>query len=247
MTTKFEMMKLLTAVAILAVMASCGGNKNDVDAADEMDGSVITAEEQAKLTPESVIEILKKGNEEFVNNKLTVRNNPERVRNSAQGQYPKAVILSCLDSRVPVEDVFHRSIGDIFVARIAGNIVNPDILGSLEYACKVSGSKLVVVLGHGSCGAIKSAIDDVELGNITGLLDKIKPAVKETKTAFNGETNSSNKEFVEAVCHHNIELMIKKIRQESPILKEMEDNGEIKIIGGYYDMHTGKVDFFENL
>lgn len=249
MRVKFERMKLLTSVAIIAVMASCGESKNTVDAVNDnvLDGKVLTAEEQANLTPESVIEILKKGNEEFVNNELIVRNNTERVRNSAQGQYPKAVILSCLDSRVPVEDVFHRGIGDIFVARVAGNIVNPDILGSMEYACKVSGSKLVVVLGHGSCGAIKSAIDDVELGNITGLLNKIKPAVEETKTAFKGDANSSNKDFVEAVCHHNVVLMIQEIRKNSPILKEMEDKGEIKIIGGYYDMYTGKVDFLENI
>jgi len=242
MKMKVEMVKLLTSVAIIAVMASCSGGGDKTNAA--MDGKVLTAEEQAKLTPDCVIEILKKGNEEFVNNELIVRNNTERVRNSAQGQHPMAVILSCLDSRVPVEDVFHRAIGDIFVARVAGNIVNPDILGSMEFACKASGAKLIVVLGHGSCGAIKSAIDDVELGNITEMLSKIKPAVKETKAAFEGEASSSNKEFVEAVCHHNIELMIQEIRQNSPILKEMEDKGEIKIVGGYYDMYTGKVDFF---
>ena len=249
MKIKVKMMKLVASVAMIAVMTSCCESKSKMDTTVDnvMDGRVLTAQEQAGLTPNAVIEILKQGNEEFVNNELIVRNNTERVRNSAEGQHPMAVILSCLDSRVPVEDVFHRGIGDVFVARVAGNIVNPDILGSMEFACKASGAKLVMVLGHGACGAIKSAIDNVELGNITEMLSKIKPAVKETAVAFDGEANSSNKKFVEAVCHHNIALMIQEIRQKSPILKEMEDNGEIKIIGGYYDMHTGKVDFFENM
>ncbi|MCD7936617.1 MAG: carbonic anhydrase [Tannerellaceae bacterium] len=212
---------------------------------DILVNTVLTADEQAKLSPADVIRILKEGNDEFVNDNLTVRNNSERVRDAAMGQYPKAVILSCLDSRVPVEDIFHRGIGDIFVARVAGNIVNPDILGSLEYACKVSGSKAVVVLGHEYCGAIKSAIDDVELGNITTLLAKIKPAVTEAANRYEGEKTSSNPEFVEEVCHHNIELGVQEIRDKSPILKEMEDNGEIVIVGAVYNMHTGKVDFFD--
>ncbi len=204
---------------------------------------VLTKEEQDKLTPDKVLEVLKTGNEEFVNDDLTVRNNSERVRDAAMGQYPKAVVLSCLDSRVPVEDVFHRGIGDIFVARVAGNIVNEDILGSLEYACKVSGSKLIVVLGHEYCGAIKSAIDDVKLGNITPLLSKVRPAVEHAKGHFEGDHSSKNPAFVEAVCHDNVELTIKEIRTKSPILKEMEDKGEIKIVGGIYDMETGKVEF----
>ena len=245
----FKMKKLLILVVALTVFASCGGggNKADVACCEAHKGKVLTAEEQAKLTPDKVIEILKKGNADFSSNGLTVRNSTERVRNSAEGQYPQAVILSCLDSRVPVEDVFHRGIGDIFVARVAGNIVNPDILGSMEFACKVSGSKLVVVLGHGSCGAIKSAIDDVELGNITGLLSRIKPAVSRSKEKFSGETKSSNKDFVEHVCHSNIELVVSEIRANSPILKEMEEKGEIKIVGAKYDMYTGKVEFFENM
>lgn len=206
---------------------------------------VLTKEEQDKLTPDSVLNILKSGNNEFINDNLTVRNTSERVRDAALGQYPKAVVLSCLDSRVPVEDVFHRGIGDIFVARVAGNIVNEDILGSMEYACKVSGSKLIVVLGHEYCGAIKSAIDDIKLGNITSLLSKIKPAVVHTKVNFEGDQTSKNPEFVEAVCHDNVQLTVKEIRAKSPILKEMEDKGEIKIVGGVYDMETGKVTFFE--
>jgi len=206
--------------------------------------TVLTKEEQSRLTPQKVLEILKEGNEEFINDNLTIRNNSQRVRNAAMGQYPKAVVLSCLDSRVPVEDVFHRGIGDIFVARVAGNVVNDDILASLEYACKVSGSKLVVVLGHEYCGAIKSTIDDVKIGNITTLLSKVKPAITKAKENFNGEQTSKNPRFVEAVCDHNVHLAINEIREKSPILKEMEKKGEIMIIGGVYDMETGKVSFF---
>lgn len=212
---------------------------------DVLVNTVLSASEQASLTPDSVLSILKIGNQEFVEDNLTVRNTSERIRSATLGQYPKAVILSCLDSRVPVEDVFHRGIGDIFVARVAGNIMNDDILGSLEYACKVSGSKLILVLGHEHCGAIKSAIDDVKLGNITTLLAKIRPAVHVAEQNFNGEKTSSNPQFVEAVCDRNVELVINEIRTKSPILKEMEDKKEIKIIGGVYHMESGKVNFFE--
>lgn len=205
---------------------------------------VLTAEEQAQLTPDTVLEILKQGNKEFTEDNLTVRNNSERVREAALGQYPKAVIVSCLDSRIPVEDVFHRGIGDIFVARVAGNVVNPDILGSLEFACKVSGSKLVVVLGHEHCGAVKSAIDDIKLGNITTLLSKIRPAVTLASKDFEGDKTSNNPEFVQKVCDDNVKLTIEEIRVKSPILKEMEEKGDIKIVGGVYHMETGRVDFF---
>ncbi|MDR2040374.1 MAG: carbonic anhydrase [Bacteroidales bacterium] len=244
------MKNLLIVFIAVSALLSCNGSNTkvvEIDKEEILDNTILTADQQAKLTPDQVIEILKRGNDDFTQNNLIVRNTTERVRDASLGQYPKAVILSCLDSRVPVEDVFHRGIGDIFVARVAGNIVNPDILGSMEFACKVSGSKLVLVLGHEYCGAIKSAIDDVELGNITTLLDKIKPAVEQSRSSFQGEAKSSNPEFVEAVCHTNVELMVKEIRKQSPILKEMEEKGEIKIIGGVYDMHTGKVDFYENL
>jgi len=210
-----------------------------------LSNEILTEREQAELSPVEVLNILKKGNKEFTEDNLTVRNNTQRVRSAAMGQYPKAVVLSCLDSRVPVEDIFHRGIGDIFVARVAGNIVNDDILGSLEFACKVSGSKLVVVLGHEYCGAITSAIDNVEIGNITTLLSKIKPAVEKASKSFSGEKISSNPDFVEKVCRSNIELSIREIRDKSPILKQMESNGEIMIIGGIYEMHGGHVIFLE--
>ncbi|WP_085536316.1 carbonic anhydrase family protein [Massilibacteroides vaginae] len=211
---------------------------------DILSGNVLTAEEQAKLTPETVLEILEKGNQDFVKGHLTVRNNSQRVRDASLGQYPMAVVLSCLDSRVPVEDVFQRGIGDLFVARVAGNIVNDDILGSLELACKVSGAKLIVVLGHEYCSAIKSAIDNLDMGNITTLLTKIKPAVALAEKDFQGETTSKNELFMEKVCLCNVELTIKEIINKSSILKEMKQQGEINIVGGIYDMKKGAVSFF---
>jgi len=164
------------------------------------------------------------------------------VRNASVGQYPKAVILSCLDSRVPVEDVFDKGIGDLFVARVAGNFVNEDILGSMEFGCKVSGAKLILVLGHESCGAIKAAIDNVKLGNITAMLTKIKPAVVKSQD-FTGEKTSKNDAFVEHVAKNNVINTIETIKSKSVILKEMADKGEIKIVGAYYNLKTGAVIF----
>ncbi len=202
---------------------------------------VLTAEEQAALTPDEVIILLKEGNLRFMKNDLTARDHSALVRNSSIGQFPKAIILSCIDSRLPVEDIFDRGIGDIFVVRIAGNFVNEDILGSMEFACKVSGAKLILVLGHNNCGAIKSAIDNVELGNITAMLSKIKPAT-ELASGYQGEKSSKNGEYVQMVCEKNIENTISEIRKGSPILKEMEEKGEIKLAGAVYNLNTGEVD-----
>ena len=200
---------------------------------------VLTKEEQDALTPDMVIQSLKEGNERFMRNDLTARDHSAQVRESVQAQFPKAIVLSCVDSRVPVEDVFDRGIGDVFVARVAGNFVNEDILGSMEFACKVSGSKLILVMGHEHCGAVKAAIDDVKLGNITPMLTKIQPAV--AMVEYEGERNSKNKEFVHKVSESNVRNTMNKIRTDSPIVKEMEDNGEIKIVGALYDMDNGKV------
>lgn len=204
---------------------------------------VLTKAEQDALTPDMVMQSLKEGNERFMRNDLTARNHSAQVRKSVKAQYPKAIVLSCVDSRVPVEDVFDRGIGDIFVARVAGNFVNEDILGSMEFACKVSGSKLILVMGHEHCGAVKSAIDDVKLGNITPMLAKIKPAVNLVK--YDGERNSKNQQFVHMVSESNVRNTIEKIRKESPILKTMEENGEIKIVGALYDMDNGKVSYLD--
>lgn len=202
---------------------------------------VLTSDEQAALTPDVVITGLKEGNKRFVEGELTARDHTVQIRKTVDGQFPKAVILSCVDSRVPVEDVFDKGIGDIFVARVAGNFVNEDILGSMEFGCKVSGSKVILVLGHEHCGAVKAAVDDVKLGNITAMLSKIRPAVE--SVVYDGDRTSKNAEFVHLACESNIRKTIQDIRTNSPILKEMEDQGEIKIIGGVYDMDTGEVDF----
>ncbi|MFT7121531.1 MAG: carbonic anhydrase [Neolewinella sp.] len=202
---------------------------------------VLTKEEQDALTPNMVIQSFKEGNARFLRNDLTARDHSKQVRKSTNAQFPKAIVLSCVDSRVPVEDVFDRGIGDIFVARVAGNFVNEDILGSMEFACKVSGSKLVLVMGHEHCGAIQAAVDDVKLGNITSMLEKIKPAV--AMVEYDGDRSSKNEAFVHLACESNVRHTIEQIRLNSPILKAMEDNNEIKIVGAVYDMDNGKVDF----
>jgi len=219
------------------------GNSIEVSKENIIKSSILTAGEQAKLTPAVVLDMLKSGNQKFLEAKLTIRNNSQRVRNAVFGQYPKAAIVSCSDSRIPIEDVFHQGIGDLFVVRIAGNFVNSDILGSLEYACKVSGIKLVVILGHEHCGAVISAIDDVKLGNITTMLENIKPAITNASKNFAGEKTSKNHEFVKSVSSYNVQHAIEEARSKSLILKEMENNDEIKIVGGMYHMKTGKVDF----
>lgn len=201
---------------------------------------IFTAEEQAKLTPDQVLQDFQEGNNRFRNNELTVRDHKEQVRQSAPGQYPKAVVLSCLDSRVPVEDVFDQGIGDVFVGRVAGNFVNEDLLGSMEFACKVAGAKLIMVMAHQHCGAIKAAIDDVKLGNITAMLSKIKPAVTMSQK-FEGEKSSKNEAFVKDVAQNNVRNTIKNIREKSPILKEMEAKGEIKIVGAFYTLTKGEL------
>jgi carbonic anhydrase len=202
---------------------------------------VLTKEERDAMSPDGVLNLFEKGNIRFMNSDLTARDHSAQVRKSASGQFPKAVVLSCLDSRVPVEDVFDRGIGDIFVGRVAGNFVNEDLLGSMEFGCKVAGAKLILVLGHEYCGAVKAAIDDVKLGNITGMLSKIRPAVE--MVAYEGDRSSSNEEFVHLVCESNVKNTIVQIRERSPILKEMEDAGEIKIVGAVYDMETGVVEY----
>ena len=204
---------------------------------------VLTKAEQDALTPDMVIQSLKEGNGRFMRNDLTARDHSSQVRKSVKAQDPKAIVLSCVDSRVPVEDVFDRGIGDVFVARVAGNFVNEDILGSMEFACKVSGSKLILVMGHEHCGAVKAAVDDVKLGNITPMLSKIRPAV--VSIEYDGDRTSKNQEFVGMASKINVRNTIAKIRSDSPILKEMEDNGEIKIVGAVYDMDDGSVDFLK--
>jgi len=211
---------------------------------DKIVKTVLSAEERAKLTPDQILQDFLDGNERYRNNSLTHRDHSEQLRKSVFGQYPKAVVISCLDSRVPVEDVFDQGIGDLFVGRIAGNFVNDDLLGSLEFACKVAGAKLIIIMGHQHCGAIIGAIDDVKLGNLTTTLSKIKPAIKMSQN-YNGNRTSNNEEFVRLVSENNVRHAISTIRSKSPILKEMEENGEIKIVGLFYTLTKGELLFVD--
>jgi carbonic anhydrase len=203
-----------------------------------------TAESQSTVTPDKALQFLKEGNSRFVNNLKVNRNLLEQVNDTRDGQWPFSVILSCIDSRTSAELIFDQGLGDIFSIRIAGNILNPDILGSMEFATKVVGSRIIVVLGHTKCGAIKGACDHIEMGNLTTLLNKIKPAINEEKNTTENRT-SNNTEFVQNVAELNVLLTIERIRNESPIIDELEKNGAIKIVGGMYDVDTGSVEFYE--
>lgn len=205
-----------------------------------------TKETQATMTPEKSLQSLKEGNARFLKNKKAQRDLLEQVNDTSTGQFPFATVLSCIDSRVSSELIFDQGVGDIFSVRIAGNFVNEDILGSMEFACKLAGTRLIVVLGHTSCGAVKGACDDAKMGNLTTLLSKIKPAVNAVvEPKDESKRNSGNIEFVNNVAKKNVNLTIENIRKESPVLKEMEQNGEIKIIGGMYNVGTGAVTFYE--
>jgi carbonic anhydrase len=204
----------------------------------------LTKEMQTAITPALALEILKDGNKRFVSNLKINRNLLQQANETSDGQHPFAVILSCIDSRTSAELIFDQGLGDVFSVRIAGNIVNEDILGSMEFGCKVAGAKIIVVLGHTKCGAIKGACDNVELGNLTSLISKIKPAVDQ-ETATSDNRTSSNTNFVENVAELNVSLSVKNILLHSPIIAEMVKNEEIGIVGGLHDIKTGEVKFFE--
>ncbi|MDY0781200.1 carbonic anhydrase family protein [Tenacibaculum sp. IB213877] len=204
-----------------------------------------TKETQATMTPNKALQFLKEGNLRFQKNLKANRNLLEQVNDTKEGQFPFATILSCIDSRVSAELVFDQGLGDIFSIRIAGNFVNEDILGSMEFACKLAGTKLIVVLGHTSCGAVKGACDHAEMGNLTKLIEKITPAVDAvTEPKDENLRNSSNIDFVDEVSKKNVQLTIDRIHKESPILDEMEKNDEIKIIGAMYNINNGSVEFY---
>ena len=202
---------------------------------------VQTKESQSAMTPAKALDALKEGNKRFRAGTSVQKNILAKAKATAGGQYPFAVILSCMDSRVPAEAVFDQSIGDLFSIRVAGNVVNPDNLGSLEYAAKVIGVKLIVVLGHTSCGAVKGAIDNVKLGSLTELVAKIQPAV-----AASGSGTSKDHAYVDKVGEQNVRLAMKEIREKSPVLKELLDSGAVRMVGGMYDLETGAVTFFED-
>ena len=203
-----------------------------------------TKEAQDKMTPDKSLNELRLGNQRFVNKNQLNRDLLQQVKQTSSGQYPFATILSCIDSRVSSELIFDQGIGDIFSVRIAGNFVNEDILGSMEFACKLAGTKLILVLGHTACGAVKGACDHARLGNLTALINKIEPAVEAvTEPKEESQRNSSNINFVNTVAEKNVEMTISNIRSSSPVLAEMEEQGSIKIIGGMYDIDTGIVHF----
>src|SRR3970040_2353899 len=205
----------------------------------------LNKEMQDAITPTMAIDILKEGNKRFLNNLKVNRNLLQQASETSDGQHPFAIILSCIDSRTSAELIFDQGLGDIFSVRIAGNIINEDILGSMEFACKVAGSKIIVVLGHTKCGAIKGACDHVEMGNLTALLSKIQPAVYDEKTETENRS-SSNGEFVEKVAAINVKRTVHAIMERSPILKEMIEKGAIGIVGGTHDITTGLVPFYDD-
>lgn len=206
-----------------------------------------TSETQASITPLIALGILQDGNQRFINNLKANRNLLQQVNETREGQWPFAVILSCIDSRTSAELIFDQGLGDIFSIRIAGNVVNTDIIGSIEFACKVAGSKLIVVMGHTQCGAIKGACDHLEMGNLTELLSKIQPAIyQETKTLESGKRNSGNGEFLENVATLNVKRSVKTIIDRSYILEQMIEKGEIAIIGATHHIKTGMVEFYED-
>ena len=206
----------------------------------------LTQEMQAAITPTMALELLKDGNKRFINNLKVNRNLLQQANETSDGQHPFAVILSCIDSRTSAELIFDQGLGDIFSVRIAGNIINEDILGSMEFACKVAGSKIIVVLGHTKCGAVRGACDHVEMGNLTALLSKIQPAVYDEKTVAENR-NSDNEDFVEKVSAINVKRTVHAIMERSPILKEMIENGECGIIGGNHNITTGEVSFYDDV
>lgn len=221
----------LASIAVVALLATTSISYAQTD--------VQTAESQAALTPDDALALLLEGNERFVTGRMLDRNLSQQVSDTASGQYPYAVVLGCIDSRVPAEIVFDQGVGDIFTARVAGNFVNTDILGSMEFATAVAGARLIMVLGHTECGAVKGACDDVELGNLTSMLDNIEPAVEAIEV--DGPRNSSNKEFVDAVTHKNVHLTVEDILQESPVIAEQVENGTVRVVGAIYDVSSGRV------
>jgi carbonic anhydrase len=203
----------------------------------------LTAEQREKLSPDQILEIMAKGNARFARGERKDRNYlREQKASSTGGQHPAAILLTCIDSRAPAEVILDLGIGDIFNARVAGNILNEDIAGSAEFACKVAGAKVILVMGHTACGAIKGAIDNAQLGNLTGLLAKIRPAVEATQ--YSGDRSSKDNKFVDAVARKNVELTMKKFREMSPVISEMVDAKKVRIAGAMYDIATAKVDFF---
>ena len=249
MVTHSSFMKSLRFFPLLAafVLVGCSTTQAQVSTSTDYDPTVaLTAETQAALTPMEVIQRLKDGNQRFVSGQAVERDFMAQVRETAGGQYPMAAILGCIDSRVPHEIVFDKGVGDIFSARVAGNFVNTDILGSLEFATAAAGSKVVVVLGHTECGAVKGACDHVELGNLTATLANIAPAVYAVGDTVPGERSSSNKEYVQAVAHENVEMTVRNMVERSVVMHNLVEEGKLIVIGAMHNVATGEVEFFDD-
>jgi carbonic anhydrase len=234
----FARRDFLKLTAGAAVALSAGG----LALSDQARADALSRELREKMTPDDIIQTMKKGNRRFRAGERKDRNYLREQKASAKGQYPAAVLLTCIDSRAPAEVIMDLGIGDIFNCRVAGNVRNGDILGSMEFACKLAGAKVVLVMGHTACGAIKGAIDNAELGNLTGLLAKIKPAVE--ATTYTGERSAKNYAFVDAVARKNVEMTVAGIRQDSSVLADLEAKGALKMAGAMYNLETGAVDFF---
>lgn len=232
------LIKRTAALSILAITGISGFVAPTLSYAAAM-----TKEQRDSMTPDDVIDSFKQGNQRFRDGKMMQHDYLAQKVSSQAGQFPSAVILSCIDSRAPAEILLDTGIGEAFNCRVAGNIQNDDILGSMEFACAVAGAKVVLVMGHTACGAVKGAIDNAELGNLTGLLNKIKPAIAET--VYDGDRSGKNMAFVDAVAKTNVEMTLEDIRMHSSVLKQLEDEGLIKIVGSMYNLVGGKVDFFD--
>lgn len=249
------MKKSVLALGIFSLLTFASCEKKDATkngttteaSSDKKDGTVITEEERAKLSPDDVLAELKKGNENFINGTTTSYDHASQIKEATKGQYPHAIVLSCIDSRVPVENIFNMSIGDLFVGRVAGNVEDKNMIGSFEFGAAVAGAKVLVIMGHSSCGAVKNAIDKTDaaslgMNDLASLLAEIDPAV--TASMKSGEDrNSKNTSLVAASVEKNVLMTIDDIRTKSPTLKKMEDDGKLKIIGAVYDLETGKVNW----
>lgn len=245
-------------ILLISLFISCGEGEERNETEDTRDQTVstdhttqvdaditLTQAERNALMPAEVVAEFKEGNLRYIQDSLTPRNRQARMEATGGSQYPTGMVLSCIDSRVPVEEIFDQGLGDVFVGRIAGNFADVGMLGSMEYATKVAGSKVLVVMGHESCGAVKSAIAGVELGNITAMLEPIKPAIAMTDNFPEDQRTVENKEYVMEVVKNNVLHTITKMKEDSPIIAEMAENGEIKIVGAYYDIDTGAVEFLK--
>lgn len=236
----FSLLLILCSLFVMLTQCTSQGEEKEQDMASDLEVDVMTKAKQDSMSFKDVLDNLMQGNDHFLENRLTSRNNIAQLQALIDGQHPKAVVLSCIDSRVPVEEVFDQGVGDLFVIRVAGNIDNDHNIASMEYGCKVSGAKVLMVMGHEECGAIKSAIKGVDMGNITELLAHIQPSI-DKHTEFTGERSVDNHDYIEMITKDNALMTLDDIRTKSEIIRNMEMNGEVILVAAYYDMHTGKV------